>query len=201
MKSDNSGPIPVLPTLNQKSSSNSVISDGALVSRCLGGDLAAWRTLYDRYSQPVFRFIGALGVPPEEREDAAQDVFIAVYRGLSQFRGDSQLSTWIYRIAARHASRLGRRRRLRALLSLRFAPEPEPERGPDPVERSSDLKLLEHMLSKLSPKKRTVLVLFEIEGLHVDEIAKVVGSPENTVWSRLHHARAELTKLARKVPR
>jgi RNA polymerase sigma-70 factor (ECF subfamily) len=167
----------------------------------LGGDLAAWRTLYDRYSQPVFRFIGALGVPPEEREDAAQDVFIAVYRGLSQFRGDSQLSTWIYRIAARHASRLGRRRRLRALLSLQSAPEPEPERGPDPVERSSDLKLLEHMLSKLSPKKRTVLVLFEIEGLHVDEIAKVVGSPENTVWSRLHHARAELTKLARKVSR
>lgn len=203
MKSDNSGPIPVLPALNQKSSGNvmSVVSDGVLVARCLDGDLTAWRTLYDRYSQPVFRFIGALGVPPEEREDAAQDVFIAVYRGLSQFRGDAQLSTWIYRIAARHASRLGRRRRFRALLSLRFTPEPEPEREPDPVERSSDLKLLEDMLSRLSPKKRTVLVLFEIEGLHVDEIAKVVGSPENTVWSRLHHARAELTKMARKVAR
>jgi RNA polymerase sigma-70 factor (ECF subfamily) len=203
MKSDNSGPVPLLPALNQKSSSNglSASSDGALVARCLAGDLVAWRTLYDRYSQQVFRFMGALGVPPEEREDAAQDVFISVYRGLSQFRGDAQLSTWIYRIAARHASRLGRRRRFRALMSLRFTPEPEPEREADPIARSSDLRLLERMLSNLSPKKRAVLVLFEIEGLHVDEIAKVVGSPENTVWSRLHHARAELIKMASKVSR
>lgn len=193
----------MLPALNQKSSGNGLasLSDRVLVARCREGDLAAWRALYDRYAQPVFRFIGALGVPADEREDAAQEVFVAVYRGLAQFRGDALLSTWIYRIAARHASRLGRRRRLRALLSLQSPPEPEPEREPDPVERTSDLRLLERMLSKLSPKKRAVLVLFEIEGLHVDEIAKVVGSPENTVWSRLHHARAELTKMARKVSR
>lgn len=205
MQSDNSGPIPVFSSVNQKATSghasSPALSDKALVARCREGDVAAWRTLYDRYSQPVFRFIGALGVPPDEREDAAQDVFIAVYRGLGQFRGDAQLSTWIYRIAARHASRLGRRRRMRALLCLQPSAEPEPEPTVDAAERASDIKLLERMLGKLSPKKRTVLVLFEIEGLHVDEIARVVGSPENTVWSRLHHARAELMKMARKVPR
>jgi RNA polymerase sigma-70 factor (ECF subfamily) len=173
--------------------------DQALVERCRNGDTVAWRSLYDRYAQPVFRFVSALGVPPEEREDAAQDVFVAVYRGLKSFRGEAQLSTWIYRIAARHASHLGRRRRMRSFLSILPWHEPEPELAPDPAEKASELRLLDRLLDKLSPKKRMVLVLFEIEGLGVNEIAVVMGCPPNTVWSRLRHARAELVKAARRV--
>jgi RNA polymerase sigma-70 factor (ECF subfamily) len=173
--------------------------DRVLVERCRNGDIVAWRTLYDRYAQPVFRFVSALGVPPDEREDAAQDVFVAVYRGLRQFRGEAQLSTWIYRIAARHASHLGRRRRVRSFLSILPWHETEPEPQPDPAEKASELRLLDRLLDKLSPKKRMVLVLFEIEGLGVNEIANVMGCPANTVWSRLRHARAELVKAARRV--
>ena len=69
----------------------------------------------------------------------------------------------------------------------------------DPSERSTHLAVLDRMLAKLPPKKRTVLVLFEIEGLSAKEIADVVGCPENTVWSRLHHARAEMVKAARRM--
>jgi RNA polymerase sigma-70 factor (ECF subfamily) len=177
-----------------------VAEDRVLVERCRNGDIVAWRTLYDRYAQPVFRFVSALGVPPDEREDAAQDVFVAVYRGLRQFRGEAQLSTWIYRIAARHASHLGRRRRMRSFLSILPWHETEPEPQPDPAEKASELRLLDRLLDKLSPKKRMVLVLFEIEGLGVNEIANVMGCPANTVWSRLRHARAELVKAARRVP-
>ena len=174
-------------------------SDRELVARCREGDTAAWRTLYDRYSPSVHRFISAFGVPPEEREDAAQDVFVAVYRSLGRFRGEAALSTWIYRIAARHAGRMGRRRRVREFLNALVTREPAPPPPPDPSERASNLHLLYRMLGRLQPKKRMVLVLFEIEGLPVDEIARVVGCPENTVWSRLHHARAEMVKMARKV--
>ena len=173
--------------------------DRVLVERCRNGDIVAWRTLYDRYAQPVFRFVSALGVPPDEREDAAQDVFVAVYRGLRQFRGEAQLSTWIYRIAARHASHLCRRRRVRSFLSILPWHETEPEPQPDQAEKASELRLLDRLLDKLSPKKRMVLVLFEIEGLGVNEIANVMGCPANTVWSRLRHARAELVKAARRV--
>ena len=60
------------------------------------------------------------------------------------------------------------------------------------------MHFIDRLLSRLSAKKRTVLVLFEIEGLRVDEIARIVDCPENTVWSRLHHARVELLGLARK---
>jgi RNA polymerase sigma-70 factor (ECF subfamily) len=178
--------------------STAPMADDELVDRCRLGDTNAWRTLYERYSPSVHRFISALGIPIEEREDAAQDVFMAVYRSLARFRGEAQLSTWIYRIAARHAVRMGRRRRVREFLSVLALREPPPPATPDPSERASHLHMLDRMLTRLNPKKRTVFVLFEIEGLKVDEIARVVGCPENTVWSRLHHARSEMLKMARR---
>jgi RNA polymerase sigma-70 factor (ECF subfamily) len=171
-------------------------SDNDLVARCREGDRTAWRLLYERHAPTVHRFICALGVPEPEREDACQEVFMAIYRSLGRFRGEARLSTWIYRIAARGANRLVQRRRLNALLSTLLLREPPPAPGPDPSEKTARVHLLDDLLKKLHPKKRMVLVLFEIEGLPIDEIAKVVGCPENTVWSRLHHARAELTKLA-----
>jgi RNA polymerase sigma-70 factor (ECF subfamily) len=150
--------------------------------------MVAWRSLYDRYAPLIQRFAAALGVPGEEREDAVQDIFIAVFRSLRHFRGEAQLSTWIYRIAARHAIRLGRRRRMRETMRMMMLKE-----------RSTHLATLDRMLAKLAPKKRTVLVLFEVEGLSAKEISDVVGCPENTVWSRLHHARAEMVKAARRI--
>jgi len=173
-------------------------SDGELVERCQRGDSNAWRALYERHAPAVHRFISALGVPADEREDASQDVFIAVYRSLRSFRGEAQLSTWIYRIAARHAGRMGRRRRVREFLSAVALREPPPPPIPDASERACHLHLLDRMLGQLAPKKRTVFVMFEIEGMAVDEIARVVGCPENTVWSRLHHARTEMLKLAKR---
>ncbi len=160
--------------------------------------MTAWRSLYDRYAPLVHRFASALGVPADEREDAAQDIFIAVFRSLRHFRGEAQLSTWIYRIAARHAIRLGRRRRTRETMRLTMLKE-KPTVLVDPSERSTQIATLDRMLAKLPPKKRTVLVLFEIEGLSAKEISDVVGCPENTVWSRLHHARSEMVKAARRM--
>jgi RNA polymerase sigma-70 factor (ECF subfamily) len=169
-----------------------------VVTRCRQGDTAAWRALYDQYAPVVHRFLSAFGVPPDEREDACQEVFVAVYRSLGRFRGEARLSTWIYRIAARHASRASRRRRVRKLLSTFLVREPPPPPAPDAGDRTERLRLLDQMLAKLSPKKRTVLVLFEIEGLPIDEVARVAGCPENTAWSRLHYARAELSAMAKR---
>jgi RNA polymerase sigma-70 factor (ECF subfamily) len=173
-------------------------ADLEIVTRCHRGDTVAWRALYDRYAPIVYRFLSAFGVPPEEREDACQEVFVAVYRSLSRFRGEARLSTWIYRIAARHAGRAARRRRVRGMLSTLLVREPPPPPTPDPSERSERLQILDEMINKLSPKKRLVLVLFEIEGVPIEEVAKVAGCPENTAWSRLHYARAELTAMAKR---
>jgi RNA polymerase sigma-70 factor (ECF subfamily) len=171
--------------------------DGELVTRCREGDRSAWRQLYERHAPLVYRFMSALGVPSDERDDAVQDVFVAVYRSLGTFRGEAQLSTWIYRIAARHAGRLGRRRRVRDLVGTVLMRQPPPP-PTDPAERAAEAHFIDRLLSRLSSKKRTVLVLFEVEGLRVDEIARIVDCPENTVWSRLHHARTELLRMAKK---
>lgn len=173
-------------------------ADLELVGRCRRGDSTAWRGLYDRYAPIVHRFLSAFGVPREEREDACQEVFVAVYRSLGRFRGEARLSTWIYRIAARHAGRIARRRRVRGLLSTLLVREPPPPPAPDPHERSERLQVLDEMIGKLSPKKRLVLVLFEIEGVPIEEIAKIAECPENTAWSRLHYARAELMAMAKR---
>jgi len=175
-----------------------VIADAELVRACRAGDMNAWRSLYERYAPLVHRFSASLGVPAEEREDAAQDILIAVFRSLRHFRGEAQLSTWIYRIAARHAIRLGRRRRVRETMRVMMLKE-RPQPDMDPAEKSTQLATLDRLLAKLAPKKRTVLVLFEVEGLSAKEISDVVGCPENTVWSRLHHARAEMVKAARRM--
>ena len=173
-------------------------ADLDILTGCRHGDRTAWRTLYDRYSPVVHRFLATFGVPPEEREDACQEVFVAVYRSLTHFRGEARLSTWIYRIAARYASRASRRRRVRTLLSNLLLREPPPPPAPDASEKSERLRMLDELVAKLSPKKKLVLVLFEIEGLPIEEVAKVAGCPENTAWSRLHYARAELMEMARK---
>jgi RNA polymerase sigma-70 factor (ECF subfamily) len=192
------------PNMGQKQGTSTplpataTVADAELVRSCRSGDMAAWRSLYDRYAPLIHRFSAALGVPAEEREDAVQDILIAVFRSLRHFRGEAQLSTWIYRIAARHAIRLGRRRRMRETMRVMMLKErPEPEI--DPSERSTQLATLDRLLARLAPKKRAVLVLFEVEGLSAKEISDVVGCPENTVWSRLHHARAEMVKAARRM--
>ncbi len=179
------------------------IPDPDLVAWCLTGDPQGWRALYNRHVGQVMRFVAALGVGANDREDAVQDVFVAVYKSLPSFRGEAQLSTWIYKIAARHVNRLSSRRRMRDLLShllwRELKHQPAMVESHDSVERAGDLELLDTLLQKLSSKKRTALVLFEIEGLPVEEVAQIVGCPINTVWSRLHHARAELGKLAAKI--
>jgi RNA polymerase sigma-70 factor, ECF subfamily len=174
------------------------VADEELVKRCRHGDRSAWRMLYDRHAPQVYRFLSALGVSPDEREDALQEVFVAVFRSLASFRGEAQLSTWIYRIASRHAGRLGRRRKVRDVLATLLLREPPPPASPDPAERAAEIHFVDRLLGKLSPKKRAVLVLFEIEGLPVDEIARIVDCPENTVWSRLHHARSEMVRMAKR---
>jgi RNA polymerase sigma-70 factor (ECF subfamily) len=183
------------PGLNRSSPTPERTSDADLVARCCAGDRAAWRSLYERHAPLVYRVVSALGIRDLEREDASQEVFLAVYRSLPGFRGESQLSTWIYRITARTTGKLMQKRRLRNALATVMLREPTPSPA-DPSEKASRTLMLDRMLDCLHPKKRLVLVLFELEGVPVEEIARIADCPTNTVWSRLHHARLDLTKMA-----
>ena len=169
--------------------------DAELVARCCTGDRSAWRLLYERHAALVYRFLSGLGIRDPEREDVCQDVFLAVYRSLPGVRGESQLSTWIYRITARTTGKLIQKRRLRNALATVMLMDPTTP-PTDPSEETTRTLMLDRMLDRLHPKKRLVLVLYELEGVPVEEIARIADCPINTVWSRLHHARLDLTKMA-----
>lgn len=168
-----------------------------LVRQCVAGDTAAWRALYDRHFPPVERLVTALGVSGSEADDLCQEIFIIIHRYLPRFRGESRLGTWIYRLATREAIRFARKQRLRRAMAALFsrerrAAQPNPAWSDSAAARQHDLQ---KMLDRLAPERRLALVMFEIEGLPVGEIARICDCAENTIWTRLHRARGDLAKM------
>ncbi len=171
--------------------------DEHLIDRARSADReerdAAWREVFGRMRGQVFALCCNLIGDWAEAEDAVQEVFVAAHDGLPRFRGDSRLSTWIYRIAIRvasqHRARMGRRR------AEQLSVEPASSPDPDPVESRELREGLLEAMSALSIEQRVVLTLFSLEGLEHAEIARVLGVPIGTVWSRLHSARKRLMTL------
>jgi RNA polymerase sigma-70 factor (ECF subfamily) len=169
-----------------------------MVRRCVEGDTAAWRTLYDRHFPDVERLIASLGIVDAEADDICQEIFVIIYKNLARFRGEARLSTWIYRLATREAIRFARRRRLVRALGDLFARDRREAAPPDWSESEAGRRhYLRQLLDRLPPERRLALVLYEIEGVPVSEIARISDCAENTVWTRLHRARTELEKIAR----
>jgi RNA polymerase sigma-70 factor (ECF subfamily) len=169
-----------------------------MVRRCVDGDMSAWRTLYDRHFPDVERLVASLGIIDAEADDICQEIFVIIYRNLARFRGEARLSTWIYRLATREAIRFARRRRLLRGLAEVFAREKRPAAPADWSDSEAGRRhYLRQLLDRLAPERRLALVLYEIEGLPVSEIARISDCAENTVWTRLHRARTELEKIAR----
>src|SRR5450432_1784105 len=174
------------------------VREREMVRRCVEGDTTAWRTLYDRHFSDVERLVASLGILDAEADDVCQEIFVIIYKNLARFRGEARLSTWIYRLATREAIRFARRRRLVRALADLFARD---KRDTLPIDWSESeagrRHYLRQLLERLSPERRLALVLYEIEGVPVSEIARISDCAENTVWTRLHRARTELEKIAR----
>lgn len=177
-----------------------VSDDARLAARCRAGDAVAWKELYDAHFDFVFRVARRLGIPADDAEDVVHDVFVVAHRRLDQFR-EGRMSTWLYRITANIVSDRHRSRRVRDSLDIVRtwfwgATVPTPE---DIADKRSNGRAIERILGRMSPKKREVFALFELDGLSGEEIAEHVGCPVGTVWTRLHHARRDFVRLARKM--
>jgi RNA polymerase sigma-70 factor (ECF subfamily) len=161
--------------------------------------------VYDRFFDEVERWIRAMGVPSGEQEDLAQEVFVVVGRKLQSFDGRN-LPGWLYRIAWITVHRYRRRPWYRYLFSRREDAELDDFEwvgsGPaESVERRQLQERLQRVLAKMSEKRRTALVLFELEGYSGEEIAQRLEIPVATVWTRLYHARQEFISLAGELKR
>ncbi len=162
-------------------------------------DATAFAELVAREKERVFRVaLSVLGPGSEaEAEDVTQEVFVRAYRSLTSFRGESRLSTWIYRLAFNlavdHRRRLGRRREQPDPGPLEVAPDAAPSSDPYRRARQAERsRAVRRALARLPEERRAVLHLHYWMGHTVAEIGELLDLPAGTVKSHLHRAREAL---------
>lgn len=177
------------------------------VERLKARDERAFNELVQAYEARVFRLVFRMVGRRSEAEDMAQEVFVQVFKAIDQFRGDSKLSTWIYRIATnlcKNRVKYLARRHEGSQAEL----EPMAERAtleeakgvtfgdvarPDHLVEGFQLEAIVHAcIAELDPDFRAALILRDVEDLSYEEIAEITGLPDGTVKSRIHRARAML---------
>lgn len=177
------------------------MDDGRLINRYLdAGDDTAFAELVARHRPFIRRILfGVFGCWCDEAEDAEQEVLIALSRDLARFRGEATFATYLYRMV-RHKGvdalrRLSRRRKWFAPVGKEIPAGGNPEEAVIDRERR---RLLYRILSRLKEEERSLILLKEIEGYSLIQIAELTGSPVGTVKSRLHRARRRAARLAEK---
>jgi RNA polymerase sigma-70 factor (ECF subfamily) len=161
-----------------------------------------FRAFYDAWFEDVARWIRALGGTEADRDDIVQEVFLVVRRRLEAFDG-ANAAGWLYRITRRQVRDFRRRSWVKHIFTKRRVEDPDALQsgagGPAAaLERKEDQRILLAILGKIREERRTAFVLFEVEGLSGEEIARIQSVPLNTVWTRLHHARKDFGALAAK---
>jgi RNA polymerase sigma-70 factor (ECF subfamily) len=175
-------------------------SDFAVVKKVQAGDVAAFDQLIVKYRERVFGVVYNLTANRVDASDLTQDAFIKAFQSINRFQGNCSFFTWLYRIAVNTTLSHLRKNRLRSFFSLEKLQEDgvntqileqlTDKKGADRDTYLQELKeKLNEALQKLSIPHRTVITLFEIDGLSHSEIAEVMGCSEGTVRSRLHYAK------------
>lgn len=169
------------------------------------GDLKSYRVLMDEYQGKVlntcYRFVGTR----EDAEDLTQEVFVEVYKSISSFRGDSKLSTWIYRIAVTKSLEFIRRKKRKkrfAILKKVFSEDtPEVEipdqQNPNPgsnAENQDRIRILNEALESLPENQRTAFSLSKYDEMSYKEIAEILNTTVSSVESLIHRAKNNLKK-------
>lgn len=158
------------------------------------GDAQAFAVLVRRHQRRAYAVARAIVLSHEDAEDAVQEGFLHAYRALDRFRPEQAFGAWLHRIVANAALDLSRRRKVRDADEL---PETvaSPRGARDAAEREELRTRLRAGLDRLAPRQRAVIVLHDVEGFKHAEIGAMLGIPEGTARSDLHHARAQLRRL------
>ena len=180
------------------------------VAPTMQDDVRDLEAVYRRHADAVARWARRLGGPDLDIEDIVHEVFLVVQRRLPEWRGDAKLSTWLYEITLRVVQTRRRRARWRRWLpgadrgpassgsgtgdDLAALPTEQP--GPlDLLERRESTEALSRALDSMGEKYRTVIIMFELEGLSGEEIAALTRTSRPNVWVRLHRGRQKMAQV------
>ena len=188
-------------------------SEAQFIARLVARDESAFNELVVSYERRVFALVFRMLGRRDEAEDLAQEVFVQVFKAIDQFRGDSKLSTWIYRIAVNlcknRTKYLSRRHAndqddVDAMADrLPFSAAKGVSVGgisrPDELVEGMQLEVVvKRAIAQIEPEFREVLILRDVEDMSYEEIAEVTGLADGTVKSRIHRARAQLRAIVEK---
>jgi RNA polymerase sigma-70 factor (ECF subfamily) len=180
-----------------------------LVERLKRRDEAAFNELVRLYQAKIFRLVFRMIGDKAEAEDLAQEVFVTVFKSIDTFRGDSKLSTWLYRVATNHCKNkikyLSRRARgskkefdevadRDAVESATMATSAQIPRPDELTHAKQTESIIQRALAELDDDQRELVILRDIENMTYEDIQQMTGLPEGTVKSRLHRARLALQR-------
>ncbi len=171
-------------------------ADVGLIERIASGDRSAMQVLYRRHGTRVFRFLQRLVRDESKAEDLMSDVFLDVWQQAGRFEGRSAVSTWLLSIA-RFKALSSFRQKQHEGLDPETADEIEDETD-DPevtVQKASKAGALQSCIAALSAAHREVIDLVYYHERSVEEVSVILGIPENTVKTRMFHARKRLSEI------
>lgn len=180
--------------------------EAELLAALQRGEPEAYETLIERYADGVYRTAYRLLQNQHDAEDAMQEAFLSVYLHIGDFKGNAKLSSWLYRVATNKALDLLRKRSRKteaATEALEDLGEDAGEWIPDAAavlpedwaERQEINAVIAEGLERLSPGLRAAFVLFEMEGLRMEEVAEVLEISPSAAKVRVHRARQALRKF------
>ena len=174
-----------------------VETDLDLIGAVVAGDQQAFVRFYERYRRKITRFVSRLTWRTDVIEETVNDTMVAVWQGAGRFRGGSKVSTWVMGIAYRTALKRLKQvtRRPEEELTDRATPQATTEMPDAALTRAQSSARIRVALDKLSPEHRAVIELTFYDDCSYQETAAIVGCPENTVKTRMFHARRRLKRL------
>jgi RNA polymerase sigma-70 factor (ECF subfamily) len=171
--------------------------DGRVIEACQQGDRAAFQLLFETYKDKVFSIaVYSSGGDRTVADDVTQQIFLKLFTAIRQFRGDSEFTTWLYRLVVNACLDEKRRRRRLLPWGETVAMKNPSEKKPQEKQyaRLEISEAVQAAIGELKPKFRLPILLKYIEGLSYEEIASVMGCSKGTVASRLNRGHSQLAK-------
>lgn len=204
--------LPTNDAVRQKARVDYAKSEEAdLIRRVQAGDEMAFRGVVERYQAKVFSIIFGILRNHNDAEDIAQQVFAKIYFSIRSFDFRSSLLTWIYKITVNECYDYLRKKKVRKLVyesdfseedSLKMENTEAAIDKAVPVDKNlAQRDLVNKLLSKISEEDRSLILLKEVEGHSVEELAQMTGMNENTIKVKLFRARQKLLKAAQRLTR
>jgi RNA polymerase sigma-70 factor (ECF subfamily) len=172
------------------------VGDAECVKRVQRGDTDSFELLVRRHQKAIFNLVYRLLGDYDEAAEVAQEVFLAAFKSIQQFRGDASFSTWLYRIGFNHAST--RRKNLNSTQKRQIPLEETgiiADTAVDPARSLEHKEIQQHVqqaLDRLDPQDARIILLRDLQDLSYEEISEILDAPVGTVKSRLHRARQAL---------